>query len=91
MPDKRPRGPQPHWRPKRETLRVPAAVDTVLDRYHEHLPVSLRQLWYVLVSDGVMAKAERDYKRMCEYVGMARRSGRVPWDGLGEQWNSGWR
>lgn len=78
MPDKRPRRPQPHWRPKRETLRVLVAVDTVLDRYREHLPVSLRQLWYVLVSDGVMAKTERDYKRMCEYVGMARRSGSVP-------------
>ncbi|MEI5519749.1 hypothetical protein WB388_03895 [Streptomyces brasiliscabiei] len=29
-----------------------AAVDTVLDRYREHTSVSLRQLWYVLVSDG---------------------------------------
>ncbi|MFJ2217745.1 hypothetical protein ACIQVO_37025 [Streptomyces sp. NPDC101062] len=59
-----------------------AAVDTVLDRYREHLPVSLRQLWYVLVSDGVMTKTERDYKRMCEYVGMARRSGRIPWEAI---------
>ncbi|MFF7098515.1 hypothetical protein ACFY9A_40070 [Streptomyces rubradiris] len=82
MPDKRPRGAQPHWRPKRETLRVLVAVDTVLARYREQLPVSLRQLWYVLVSDGVMAKTERDYKRMCEYVGMARRSGRVPWEAI---------
>ncbi|MET8629926.1 hypothetical protein ABZW30_40450 [Kitasatospora sp. NPDC004669] len=29
-----------------------------------------------------MAKIERDYKRMCEYVGMARRSGRIPWDAI---------
>ncbi|MEU1447147.1 hypothetical protein [Streptomyces mirabilis] len=36
----------------------------------------------MLVSDGVMAKTERDYKRMCEYVGMARRSGRIPWDAI---------
>lgn len=34
MPNKRFRGPQPHWRPKRETLRVLTAVDTVLDRYY---------------------------------------------------------
>ncbi|MFJ1709225.1 hypothetical protein [Kitasatospora sp. NPDC088346] len=40
------------------------------------------QVWYVLVSDGVMAKTERDYKRMCEYVGMARRSARVPWEAI---------
>ncbi|MFG2234846.1 hypothetical protein ACGFNX_33475 [Streptomyces sp. NPDC048723] len=80
MPNKRPRGPQPDWRPKRETLRVLAAVDVVLDRYRDHLPVSLRQLFYVLFSDGVLAKTERDYKRMCEYVGMARRSGRISWE-----------
>ncbi|WP_137969732.1 hypothetical protein [Streptomyces antimycoticus] len=34
----------------------------------------------MLLSDGVLEKTERDYKRMCEYVGMARRSGRIPWD-----------
>ncbi|MGW5932035.1 hypothetical protein ACWF2L_38240 [Streptomyces anulatus] len=45
MPNKRPRGPQPHWRPQRETLRVLTAVDAVLDRYSDHLPVSLRQLF----------------------------------------------
>lgn len=80
MPDKRPRGPQPHWRPQRETLRVLGAVDDALDRYAEHLPASLRQLFYVLVSGDVLAKTERDYKRMCEYVGMARRAGRIAWD-----------
>ncbi|MEV2264570.1 hypothetical protein AB0J13_38710 [Streptomyces anulatus] len=80
MPNRRPRGPQPHWRPQRKTLRVLAAVDEVLDRYRDHLPVSLRQMFYVLLSDGVLEKTERDYKRMCEYVGMARRSGRIPWD-----------
>lgn len=82
MPNKRPRGPQPHWRPKRETLRVLAAVEVVLDRYRDHLPVSLRQLFYVLLSDGVLAKTEHEYKRMCEYVGMARRSGRIAWDAI---------
>lgn len=55
MPNKRPRGPQPHWRPKRETLRVLQAVDAVLHRYRDHLPVSLRQLFYVARSEGVLA------------------------------------
>jgi hypothetical protein len=82
MPNKRPRGPQPRWRPKRETLRVLTAVDAVLDRYRDHLPVSLRQLFYVLLSDSVLEKSERDYKRMCEYVGMARRSGRITWEAI---------
>jgi hypothetical protein len=82
MPNKGPRGPQPHWRPKRETLRVLTAVDAILVRYRDHLPVSLRQMFYVLLSDGVLAKTEREYKRMCEYAGMARRSGRIPWDAI---------
>ncbi|MFI5867659.1 hypothetical protein [Streptomyces sp. NPDC051546] len=34
----------------------------------------------MLFSDGVLEKSERDYKRMCEYVGMARRSGRIGWE-----------
>ena len=82
MPNKRPRGPQPHWRPKRETLRALAPADAVLARYRAPLPASLRQLFYVLLSDGVLEKTERDYKRMCEYVGMARRSGRIPWEAI---------
>ncbi|MFF3788020.1 hypothetical protein [Streptomyces sp. NPDC001933] len=82
MPNKRPRGPQPDWRPKRETVRVLVAVESVLDRYRDHLPVSLRQLFYVLFSDGALAKTERDYKRMCEYVGMARRAGRIDWEAI---------
>ncbi|MEV7011917.1 hypothetical protein [Streptosporangium sp. NPDC051022] len=81
-PDKRPRGPQPHWRPRRETLRVLTAVEAVLERYHDHLPVSLRQVFYVLLGDGVLDKSERSYKRMCEYVGMARRSGRIAWEAI---------
>ncbi|MFJ5156377.1 hypothetical protein ACIQCF_33420 [Streptomyces sp. NPDC088353] len=37
---------------------------------------------YVLLSDGVLARTERDYKRMCAYAGMARHSGRIPWDAI---------
>jgi hypothetical protein len=79
VPDRRPRGPQPHWRPQRETLRVLAAVEAVLGLYADYLPVTLRQCFYVLHGEGVLAKTLRDYKRLGEYVGMARRSGRIPW------------
>lgn len=82
MPDKRPRGPQPNWRPQRETRRVLAAVFDVLGRYRAHLPISCRQLFYVLVSDEVLGKTEREYKRLCEYAGMARRAGLIRWDAI---------
>jgi hypothetical protein len=58
MPNKRPRGPQPHWRPKRQTLRVLSAADAVLDRYRDHLPVFLRQLFCERLSEPGQAPAE---------------------------------
>ncbi|MFD3422053.1 hypothetical protein [Streptomyces decoyicus] len=82
MPNKRPRGPQPKWRPKRETERVLVAVEAMLDVYADYLPVTLRQIFYVIEGQGVLPKTQRAYKRMCEYVGMARRSGRIPWESI---------
>lgn len=82
MPDKRPRGCQPGWRPRLGTLDLLAAIDAVLARYQQHLPLAIRQVWYVLLSDGVLLKAERTYKRLVEVVGMGRRSGRIPCDAI---------
>lgn len=82
MPNKRSRGPQPNWRPKRETERVLVAVEAMLALYADYLPVTLRQIFYVIQGKGLLAKTQRDYKRMCEYVGMARRSGRIPWESI---------
>lgn len=82
MPDKRPRGYQPHWRPRPATLELLAAVDAILDRYAGHLPISIRQAFYAAVSGGVLPKTERAYKRLAEAVGMARRSGRIPWEAI---------
>jgi len=40
------------------------------------------QLWCALVSDGVLPKEERAYKRLVEILGMARRSGRIRWEAV---------
>ncbi|WP_367140994.1 MULTISPECIES: hypothetical protein [Streptomyces] len=82
MPEKRPRGYQPRWRPRPRTVELLAAVDRVLDRYAAQLPLTIRQVWYSLISDGVLIKEERTYKRLVEVLGMARRSGRIPWEAL---------
>ena len=82
MPDKRPRGYQPQWHPRPGTVELLAAVDQVLARFAAQLPLTIRQAWYALVSDGVMAKEERAYKRLVEVLGMARRSGRIPWEAV---------
>lgn len=82
VPDKRPRGYQPHWRPRAATLDLLAAVEAILDRYADHLPVSIRQVFYAAVSDEVLEKTERGYRRLQETLGMARRSGRIPWEAI---------
>ncbi|MFE3560196.1 hypothetical protein ACFXKW_35870 [Streptomyces sp. NPDC059193] len=82
MPDRRARGYQPFWKPRASTLELLVAVDRVLDRYTAQLPLTIRQIWYSLISDGVLPKEGRPYKRLIEVMGMARRSGRVPWEAL---------
>ncbi|MCZ7430092.1 hypothetical protein [Streptomyces sp. WMMC1477] len=67
-------------RPRPATQRLLAAVDAVLDRYAAQLPLTIRQIWYSLISDGVLVKQERTYKRLVDILGMARRSGRVQWE-----------
>ncbi|MFI9588246.1 hypothetical protein ACIHCQ_42175 [Streptomyces sp. NPDC052236] len=80
MPDKRPRGYQPDWQPRLHTLELLASIEAILDRYAGHLPISIRQAFYAAVSADVLPKTERAYKRLVEVLGMARRSGRIPWE-----------
>ncbi|MBT2530509.1 hypothetical protein J7E91_35500 [Streptomyces sp. ISL-99] len=82
MPNRRPRGYQPLWKPRARTRELLAAVDRVLARYAAQLPLTIRQVWYSLISDGVVVKEERSYKRLVEVLGMARRSGRIRWEAL---------
>jgi urease beta subunit len=81
VPDKRRRGLYPQWRPRPATVRVLEAVDAVLLRYSDHLPLTLRQIFYAVSSaeGGVLDKTEDDYRSLCEKVGMARRAGRIEW------------
>ncbi|MCX4791904.1 hypothetical protein OG369_39285 [Streptomyces sp. NBC_01221] len=63
---------------RRSSLDLLAAVDRVLNRYTDRLLLTIRQVWYSLISDGVLAKETRTYKRLIEVIGMGRRSGRTP-------------
>lgn len=82
MPKRRPRGYQPQWKPRARTCDLLAAVDRVLARYVAQLPLTIRQVWYSLISNGVLVKEERTYKQTVELLGMARRSGRILWEAL---------
>jgi len=73
----RPRGPLVDWRPQARTRELLAQVDTVLVEYADHLPLTIRQVFYRLVGKHGYDKTERAYERLAETLGRARRAGIV--------------
>jgi hypothetical protein len=63
-------------------LLVIDAILGVLDEYQEHLPLTLRQVFYRLVVKAVIDKTERDYKRLGEILNRARRAELVSFDAM---------
>lgn len=76
---RRPRG-YADWRPHARTLDLLDGVRVVLGEYHEHLPLTIRQIFYRLVGLEIIGKTERDYNRLCEHLNRARRARLIPFD-----------
>jgi hypothetical protein len=77
----RPKGYAP-WSPAAATLEVLSQVRQVLDDYRDHLPLTVRQIFYRLVGQYDYEKTERAYARLCEYLVRARRAGLVSWTAI---------
>ncbi len=77
----RPRGFAP-WSPRPETAALLDVVRDVLAEYAEHLPMTARQIFYRLVGREALGKTERDYARLCEAIGRARRAGLLPFEAI---------
>lgn len=75
----RPRG-YADWKPHKATRALLADVETVLETYSEHLPLTIRQVFYALVGAGKLDKTEGAYERLCEHLNRARRARLVPFD-----------
>jgi hypothetical protein len=73
----RPRGFAP-WTPRPDTLALVQDVQAVLSAYAEHLPLTIRQVFYRLVATRDFPKDEAAYSRLCETVNRARRAGLIP-------------
>ena len=73
----RPRG-FADWTPRPDTLALVGQVQAVLDEYQEHLPLTVRQVFYRLVGTVGYDKTERAYARLCEAVNRARRARLLP-------------
>jgi hypothetical protein len=69
----RPRGFAP-WRPHQKTCALLADVKSVLGEYVDHLPLTIRQVFYRLVGAFGYEKSERAYERLTEALARARRA-----------------
>lgn len=76
-----PRGLAP-WSPRPATLDLLDRVRTVLAEYREHLPLTVRQVFYRLVGAYGYPKTEQGYARLGEHLNRARRAGLIAWDAL---------
>jgi len=63
----RPRG-FASWSPRQETLELLARVNAVLGEYQDHLPLTLRQIFYRLVGAHGYEKTEQAYARLGEHL-----------------------
>jgi len=78
----RPRGFIESWRPQKRTQAQLDAVNDILLEYQENLPLTIRQIYYRLIGKGALDKTEKQYKALCEMLGIARRAGRIPMDAI---------
>lgn len=76
---KRHRGFIEDYQPRASTIALLERVRVVLAVYAEHLPLTIRQIFYRLVGApgeaGAYEKTEQAYERLGEAIGKARRAG----------------
>lgn len=76
---RRPRGYAP-WRPQARTRALIERVEKVIDDYEDHLPLTVRQIFYRLVADGAIEKTEQGYARLADHLVRARRAKLIAFD-----------
>lgn len=82
MATTRPRGFISNWQPKSDTQELICNVQDILDEYSDIKPLTLRQVFYMLVSGYGFDKTERAYKRLCETMNRARRAQMIEMDDI---------
>jgi hypothetical protein len=70
------------WRPQANTRHLLEQVNAVLDEYAEHLPLTVRQIYYRLVGGYGYEKTEQAYKRLGEHLVRARRAKLIAFDAV---------
>ena len=70
------------WSPQGATLELLEQVRAVLGEYEDHLPLTIRQIFYRLVGAHNYEKTERAYARLCEHLNRARRARVISMDAI---------
>lgn len=84
------------WNPRADTLAVISRVQGILAQYSAQLPLTNRQIFYILVgSEDGYPKTEQAYARLCEYLNRARRARMIDFsairdDGTQSTGSAGW-
>jgi hypothetical protein len=69
------------WKPQKRTAALLEYIEAVLEEYEEHLPLTIRQVFYRLVGKGY-PKTENFYATVQETCNRARRCGRLDFDAI---------
>jgi hypothetical protein len=72
------------WRPQQRTRDQIDTILKVLQRYEDVLPLTLRQLFYVLVAAEVVDKTNNAYRRLGYTVRKARRARLIDFDAIAD-------
>lgn len=73
------------WRPTKRISAKLEAVQDVLATYHDHLPMTLRQIFYVLVARLVIEKTALEYRNLAYVLHKARRARIIPFEAIHDQ------
>lgn len=58
-------------------------INDIIDKYSEQgYILTLRQLYYQLVSSAIISNDDREYKKLCKLLGKGRMAGFVDWDAI---------
>jgi hypothetical protein len=78
-------GSSPIRRRRRTKAEMTAIRDAIISTLANEHPMTVRQVFYRLASEAVIAKTEADYKNaVCRLLAEMRRSGEIPYDWLAD-------
>lgn len=78
----KPRGYIEDYNPSAETRVLLADVQGVLDQYEALLPLTVRQIYYILIGQRGYPKTEQFYERLCSHVSNGRRGRMISFDAI---------